>query len=423
MLNRKVAPDFKQVTDINLIVPEFRPLDNQIPVYALYSGKQDLVRIELIFENVNWNAQKPLLTSAVSTLLNSGTKTRTAKEIASAVDFYGAFFQTDYHQDQCTVTLYTLNKHLAAVLPIVKEVVADSVFPQEELNIYIQNQKQKLQVSLQKNDMRARKAFINALFGNTAYGMDIKASHYDQLQQEDLIAHYKAAYCPNNCTIITSGKFDEESFKLLNEHFGQRWAMGNGLKNSFSFTAGAQKNIYDERPEALQSAIRIGTLSINRKHHDFAGVQVMNTILGGYFGSKLMTNIREDKGYTYGIGSAISSLQQAGYFFIATEVGADVCNNALTEIYKEIDILKTELVSEEELDLVKNYMLGTMLGSLENVFSHADKFKNIHFMGLDYQYYHNYIQKVKEITAEEIRNLANQYLKTENFTEVVVGKK
>ncbi|RZJ76270.1 MAG: insulinase family protein, partial [Flavobacterium sp.] len=138
---------------------------------------------------------------------------------------------------------------------------------------------------------------------------------------------------------------------------------------------------------------------------------------------RLMNNIREDKGYTYGIGSGISSLQDAGYLFIATEVGAEVCADALIEIYKEIELLKTELVGEEELTLVKNYMLGSMLGSLENIFSHADKFKNLHFFGLDYDYYDRYINKVKSITAEEIRDLAKKYLTTEEFTEVVVGKK
>lgn len=136
-----------------------------------------------------------------------------------------------------------------------------------------------------------------------------------------------------------------------------------------------------------------------------------------------MANIREDKGYTYGIGSAIVSLKDAGYFFIATEVGTEVCNNTLIEIEKEIDLLKSELVSEEELNLVRNYMLGSMLGSLENAFSHADKFKNAYFSGLDYTYYDNYIKTVKTITPEDLKQLANQYLNTAEFSKVIVGKK
>ncbi|RLJ74741.1 M16 family metallopeptidase [Pedobacter alluvionis] len=423
MLNRQQAPDFKQVSTINFIHPEKKVLDNGISVFTIYSGEQDLVRIEFIFDNVNWKSEKPLQAIAVSALINNGTNKLSAKEIAEQIDFYGAFFQTEYVQDQSSVTLYTLNKHLRSVLPIVKDVLSESQFPQQELDIYIQNQKQKLQVNLKKNDILARKEFAHALFGNTAYGVNIQAEHYDGLKREDLVDYFKAAYAPNNCTIIVSGKFDEASFNLLNDAFGKDWEKSNAIKNSFDFAATAKQTIYTEKPEALQSAIRIGQLAINRKHEDFSGLQILNTVLGGYFGSRLMNNIREDKGYTYGIGSGVSSLQQAGYLFIATEVGADVCAAALTEIYKEIEILKTELVGDKELNLVRNYMLGSMLGSLENVFSHADKFKNIYFAGLDYDYYAKYIETVKTITAEELLAMANKYLTTDHFTEVVIGNK
>lgn len=423
MLNRQLAPDFKQVSTINFIQPSQQALDNQIPVYTIYSGEQDLVRIEFIFNNVNWNVEKPLQAIAVSAMLNNGTSKLSAKDIAEQIDFYGAFFQTEYVQDHSTVTLYTLNKHLASVLPIVKNVLADSQFPQGEIDIYIQNQKQKLQVNLQKNDILARKEFAHALFGDTAYGVDIQAKHYDELKREDLVSYFRSAYAPDNCTIVVSGKFEEASFHLLNEQFGRNWELGKAVKNKFNFSLLPRTAIYKDRPDALQSAIRIGKLAINRTHEDFPGLQILNTVLGGYFGSRLMNNIREDKGYTYGIGSGISSLQDAGYLFIATEVGAEVCADALTEIYKEIELLKNDLVGEEELTLVKNYMLGSMLGSLENVFSHADKFKNIHLFGLGYDYYENYIKKVKSITAEEIRTLAIKYFNKEDFTEVVVGKK
>jgi len=423
MLNRTQPPDFKQVSKINFIQPKKTELDNGIPVFTVYSGEQDLVRIEFLFDNVNWNIEKPLQAIAVNAMLNNGTGKLSSKEIAEKIDFYGAFFQTEYGQDQSTVTLYSLNKHLASVLPIVKDVLSNSQFPQKELDIYIQNQKQKLQVNLQKNDILSRKEFSHALFGDTAYGVDIQLKHYDAVKRDDLLDYFKAAYTPNNCTIVVAGKFNNDSFLLLNEQFGKDWEKSNSLKNSFNFDASKKREVYKEKPESLQSAIRIGKLAINRKHEDFAGLQILNCVLGGYFGSRLMNNIREDKGYTYGIGSGIVSLQNAGYLFIATEVGADVCSAALQEIYKEIELLKNELVEQDELELVRNYMLGSMLGSLENVFSHADKFKNIYFSGLGYDYYENYIDKVKTITAEEIKHLANKYLTTETFIEVVVGKK
>ena len=424
MLNRTLAPESKQVDEINFIQPLKQQLDNGIPVFTINAGKQELVRIEFIFENVNWDQNKPLQAVTVSHLINNGTAKLTAKDIAEKVDYYGAFLQTEYGADQSSVKVYTLNKHLAAVLPILKSILNESIFPQQELDIYVQNQKQSLQVSLQKNDFLARKYFANAIFGDSSYGSNIEAADYEAIQQADLLSYFKAAYKPENCTIFIAGKFEQSEFDLLNGVLGKTWNNNNASAvNKFDFSPVAGKELLIEKADAIQSAIRMGTLAITRKHKDFPGFQVMNCLLGGYFGSRLMANIREDKGYTYGIGSAIVSLKDAGYFFIATEVGTEVCNNTLIEIEKEIDLLKSELVSEEELNLVRNYMLGSMLGSLENAFSHADKFKNAYFSGLDYTYYDNYIETVKTITPEDLKQLANQYLNTADFIKVIVGKK
>ena len=424
MLNRTLAPESKQIDEIHFIEPLEQKLDNGIPVFTINAGKQELVRIEFIFDNVNWDPSRPLEAVSVSHLVNNGTTNLTAKEIADKVDYFGAFLQTEYGADQTTIKLYTLNKHLSSVLPILRSVLTESIFPDQEVAIFAQNQKQSLQVSLQKNDYLARKTFANALFGETTYGSNIDIEDYDRLRREDLLAYYKSAYQPGNCTIIVAGKFEEAEFNLLNKVIGAEWHNnGPASVNKFSFGGKGGQTLMIEKPDALQSAIRMGALGITRKHMDFPGFQVLNCLLGGYFGSRLMANIREDKGYTYGIGSAVTSLRDAGYFFIATEVGADVCSSALQEIEKEIDILKSETVPDEELNLVRNYMLGSMLGSLENAFSHADKFKNVYFSGLDYSYYTNYIQTVKRITPLDLQQLANKYLNTDQFIKVIVGKK
>ncbi|MET4139848.1 pitrilysin family protein [Pedobacter sp. UYP1] len=424
MLNRTLIPESRQVNDINFIAPQKQELANGIKVFTVNAGKQELVRIEFVFENVNWDESKPLQAIAVNHLINNGTDKLTAREIADKVDYYGAFLQTDYGADQSSIKIYTLNKHLGSVLPILWSVLNESIFPQQELDIFKQNQQQSLKVSLQKNDFIARKNFAHAIFGTSTYGSDIDVEDYQAIERSDLVAYFSAAYKPENCTIFVAGKFEAAEFDLLNANFGKDWNNeAASTINQFSFEGAPKGEIFIERADAIQSAIRMGTLSINRSHPDFAGFQVMNCLLGGYFGSRLMANIREDKGYTYGIGSAIVSLKDAGYFFIATEVGADVCTSALNEIEKEIDLLKSEVVSEQELSLVRSYMLGSMLGSLENAFSHADKFKNIYYSGLDYDYYDNYIHTVKSITAVELKALANKYLNTADFTKVVVGKK
>jgi len=423
-MNRKEAPEFRAIDNITLLHPEHTKLDNGCNIFCFNSGDAELVRIEWIFGNLRFDPAKPLLNVAVNTMLADGTKTRTAAQIADTIDFYGAFLQNEYGYDNSEITLFSLNKHLPNTLPIIKDILTNAIFPQKELDTYVRNQQQKLQVSLQKNDVVARRNFNKAIYGDTIYGFGASAEDYKTLHRDDMLAHYHQMYQPSNCTIIIAGKIEQQTLDLLKDNFGGSWdnSVQKADNSQLAIHSASEHFYFTEKPEALQSAIRIGMPMINRTHPDFPAFQVLNTVLGGYFGSRLMANIREDKGYTYGIGSGVSSLKNAGAFFIATEVGADVCKAAIGEIEKEINILKTELVPQEELGLVKNYMLGSLLGSLENVFSHADKFKNLYFAGLDYNYYDRYTNTVKTITSDNVLALASKYLDFDRFYKVIVGK-
>jgi zinc protease len=423
-MNRKEAPAYQAIDHINLIKPEHSQLANGCNIYCFNSGDQELVRIEWVFGNLRFNPANPLLNLATNTMLTDGTKTLTAAQIADTIDFYGAFLQAEYGYDNSEVTLYSLNKHLHNTLPVIKDILTNSIFPEKELETFVRNQQQKLQVSLEKNDVVARRNFNKAIYGDSIYGYAGVADDYKTLQRDDLLAHYQQMYQPSNCTIIIAGKIEQETIDLLKDTFGDSWTNTSKKPDTTQpeLTAASEHFYFTEKPDALQSAIRMGLPFINRTHPDFPSVQVLNTVLGGYFGSRLMANIREDKGYTYGIGSGMSSLKHAGAFFIATEVGADVCKSAVNEIEKEINILKTELIPEEELDLVRNYMLGSLLGSLENVFSHADKFKSLYFSGLDYDYYDRYTETIRAITSEDLIKLADKYLNLDGFYKVIVGK-
>ncbi|TSJ39454.1 insulinase family protein [Mucilaginibacter corticis] len=423
-LNRTLAPEFRAIENINLLRPEKKSLANGSEIFCFNSGDQELVRIEWIFNNLRFDPAKPLLNMAANTMLTDGTASLTAAEIADKIDFYGAFLSVDYGFEQSLVTLYSLTKHLDKTLPVVKDILTNSIFPQKELETFIRNQQQKLQVSLQKNDVVARRTFNKALYGDTIYGLTAEVETYNTLQREDLLVHYEQMYQPSNCTVIIAGKVEQKALDLLAATFESEWKNQPAAADITQpkVNHAAEHFYFVEKPEALQSAIRMGLPFINREHSDFPAVQVLNTVLGGYFGSRLMNNIREDKGYTYGIGSGITSYKQGGALFIATEVGADVCKAATVEIEKEINLLKTELIPDDELALVRNYMLGSLLGSLENVFSHADKFKNLYFSGLDYAYYDRYTQIVKTVTADELLKLANQYLNFDQFYKVIVGK-
>lgn len=158
-LQRKKAPEFRAIDHINLIRPAHQKLDNGCNIFCFNSGDQELVRIEWIFGNQRFDAVKPLLNIAVNTMLTEGTGSLTAAQIADKVDFYGAFLQVDYGYDHSQVTLYSLNKHLQHTLPVIYDIINDSIFPEKELETFIRNQQQKLQVSMQKNDFVARRVF------------------------------------------------------------------------------------------------------------------------------------------------------------------------------------------------------------------------------------------------------------------------
>lgn len=425
-IDRKIVPAFKTVEKIEMIKASGLKLRNNIPVYSLNAGTQELVKVEFLFSAGMFQQQMPLQATAVNAMLEEGTSKMSAAEIADAVDFYGAFLETSVAQDSASVVLYTLNKHMEAVLPIVEQVIKDAIFSQNELDIYLQNKLQKFHVNNQKVATVARKKFTELLFGEKhPYGINVKEEDYAAIKRNHLQSFYKQYYTSANCKIILAGKVDDSLIGQLDKHFGGNDWSGTKMEsiNTIKVNTVTEREQLVLKEDAIQSAIRIGKIMFNKTHTDFKSLQVLNTIYGGYFGSRLMSNIREDKGYTYGIGSGLVSLQNGGYFFISTEVGVEVCKNAIHEIYFEMDRLREELVTDGELQLVKNYMLGTFLRSVDGPFAMADRFKGLLEYNLGYDYFDTYIATIKGISASTLRDLANTYFDKNSMIELVVGKK
>jgi len=424
MLNRKETPDRQPIGHVELIAPEELCFPNGMRVFVFRAEGQALLRAEFIFQNLFPRPESPLRNACLSHMLKEGTASMSSAQIAGEVDFHGAYLLPEYHYDRTALTLYTLTKHLSAVLPIVRDVLGHSVFPETELQTYVRNNKQKLQVSMRKNDYVARKLFHNALFGGTRYGETPTAEAYDAIRRDDLIELYHRQIRPENCTLILSGNVTDTALAQIRELFVLQWENrgGEGFFEPPVLPVFRPEKIVEERSDALQSAIRLGVPCINRSHPDFPALQFANTLFGGYFGSRLMRNIREEKGYTYGIGSALVNLKHGGFFTIASEVGAEATQAALHEIRREMDILRTDLAPEEEVERVKNYMLGAMLGSLESIFSHADKFKAVHFQGLDLSFYGRNNDIVRSMTPERVRQIAETYFDHAEMLEVVVGR-
>ncbi|HEY1038858.1 MAG TPA: insulinase family protein, partial [Bacteroidia bacterium] len=342
MLNRIEAPAFNTIDKIEIIQANKQVLNNGIEVYSVDAGSQELTRIEFIFKAGMYHQPSPLIASSANNLAETGTKTYTADQLSDSIDFFGSFFEYGVGQDFASFTLYSLNKHLEATLIYVEDIIKNPTFPKEEFDIFIANKKQKHLVNSEKVSVLSRRKFNELLFGEKhPYGVEVKTENFDTASLKDVINFYAQHYHYKNCTIVTSGKLPANLMEVLNKHFGQsNWGSGNAVQEKIIQVAGAQElKHFVQKDDAIQSAIRIGRTLFNKTHEDYFAFQVLNTILGGYFGSRLMANIREDKGYTYGIGSGLASLVHGGYFFISTEVGSDVTNDALKETYKEIRLL------------------------------------------------------------------------------------
>lgn len=421
-LDRTKAPKFNELDELTFIHSTTHTLTNGVKVNVLSGGSQEIVKIDFIFRAGTFHQSKPLVASATNNLLKEGTKNYSAFEIAEGIDQYGAYLQTGIDFDDASITLYTLNTHLKNVLVYFSEVVLQPAFDQNEFDIYMNNALEKFKVSMEKVSYVARKESMQQLFGkNHPYGTNASAQDFEKITRQDIVDFHHSFYQLSNCEVIVSGKVNDECIDLLNHFFGN--AKITRTKEAIvadTKTEEEPNKIYIEKQNSLQSAIRIGKQFPNKLHPDYFGLQILNTVLGGYFGSRLMKNIREEKGYTYGIGSGIVSLQKGGFFYISTEVGSAVTKDALIEIYKEVELLKTEKISSEELALVKNYLVGKLLKSCDGPFNMAELFENVHFYGLDYDFYNQYIQKIKSITADELMALANNYLI--DLKETVVGQ-
>lgn len=425
VIDRKIAPDFKQVSSIKFIDPKTYNLDNNILVHFIAGGSQDILKIDFIFDAGINKQKKPLIAKATNSLLKEGTKKYNAFEIAEGIDQYGAYFQNEVEYNKASLTIYTLSKHLEKVLNYVEEIILNPTFSNEEFEIYKENALERFKINQEKVSFVARNEFMKQVFGSkNCYGKIATSEDFKNLNLDDIKNFYNENYSLENCEIIVSGKADENTLKSLNTFFGNvnLKDISSKEKTETIELSNFNSKKYIEKDKALQSAIRIGKIMPNKLHPDYFKLQILSTVLGGYFGSRLMKNIREDKGFTYGIGCGLLSLKETGYFYISTEVGAKVTKNALDEIYKEIKLIQSVEIENEELELVKNYLLGNLLKSCDGPFKMAALYENVHFYGLDYSFYNNYIKTIKEVTAKELLLIAQSYFAIDTLTEIVVGK-
>lgn len=422
-VNRESGPPIQPIREVSFPQLDHYELDNGLPVIEINKGDQDIVQVEVINTAGRLYETHALAGRVCAAILKDGASGRTGQQIAEQVDYYGASLSSSSNLDVARANLFTLTRYQDEVLPYLASIWLDPDLPAAEFDKYKNSRKQKLREDLSKPDTVSYRRITEKIFGlDHPYGYNSTANRYDQLQVAHVQEHYDRAYGSSNAHIIVTGKVKDSTRQLINRHLGQ-------YRKDIAEPVYTPPHPYEgDRTEYIslgsehQSSIKIGKHLFTRTHPDYAGMFILNVILGGYFGSRLMSSIREEKGYTYNVYSSMGTYRHDGFFYISTEVDHEYLKPTLDEIYLQLAILRSDLVGDKELQMVKNYIMGHLLSMLDGPFQIAQMVKTFVIHDLEADHIHRLKEKVLSITAKEIRDLAVRYLDPKTMIEVVVGR-
>lgn len=407
---------------LTVAAAELRQPAGGMKLYLLPCNDFEVLRLSFVFRAGSVRQPRPFVASATANMLCEGSRDLTANQIAEQLDYYGSYFDVNLDRDYAYISFCSLSKFVGPTMEVARQLLLHPLFPEEELATYCAKRRQRLAVERRKVETRAREAFASALFGaDHPYGVSYDEAAYDSLRRDDLADFYRRSYTADNGFAVCSGRIGPrelaaiealvEAFPRAAEPLTTRFPAPHSTPDSFV-----------ECPDAVQSSIRIGRLLFTREHPDFLGMQVVATLLGGYFGSRLMRNLREEHGYTYGVVAAMLNFEREGYLAVATQVGTEVTDDALVQIYAEIERLRAEPVPEEELALAKRIMIGEMMRILDGPFGIADvTIENI-LCGTGNEVIGRNVERIRAVTPADVQRLARKYLRREDLVTVVAGR-
>ena len=425
-MDRTIQPEIQPLKNFHIQTPVRTTLPNGIPLTVINAGEQEVVRMDVLFSGGRWQQSQKLQALFTNRMLREGTTKYTAATIAEKLDYYGSWLELSSSSEYAYITVYSLNKYLAKTLEVVESMIKEPLFPQKELQTILDTNIQQYLVNTSKLDFLAHRSLLKSLYGEQhPCGKIVMEEDYHTITPEVLREFYERHYHSGNCSIFLSGKVTDDIISRVTDIFGIPFGQYQLQmpKSSFPFAAIPEKRIFTEREDAMQSAVKMGCTTITREHPDYPKLRVLMTLFGGYFGSRLMSNIREDKGYTYGISAGVVFYPDSGLLIVSTETDNEYVEPLIQEVYHEIDRLHLDPVSAEELTIVRYYMLGEMCRSYESPFSLSDAWIFIATSGLKDDYFARSLQAVNEITPAEIQDLAQRYLCKETLKEVIAGKK
>lgn len=426
MIDRNIQPTIRSIDEFNIIKPEHIVMRNDIPLYVTRAGNQDVVRVDIVIGSGRWEQNHPLQALFCNRMLREGSVRLSFSEIAEQLDFYGAWLELSSGLQYSYITLYSLNKYFQQTLSVLSSILFEPTFPAQQLSTVIDNNLQQWRVNSAKVDYLARQNFLNCIFGdNHPSGSITTEKFYNEITRDILLDYYKENYHSGNCSIYLSGNITTSILSQVEDVLGSSpWGevkKAPERKDYYRVTVPEKrKTIHVD--DAMQSCVKIGCPIIGFDHPDSYKLKVLMTVFGGYFGSRLMQNIREDKGYTYGISASINNTPDTGILGISTETANEHVECLIKEVYHEMEVLQNDLIPDSELHMVCNYMLGDMCRTYEGPFAQSDAWVFLYTNHLNVDYFQNSLEAIRSVNPKELRQLAQQYFKIDKMVEVIAGK-
>ena len=409
MLDRSKPPKLKPIEGIEFISPQKYRINEHVSLYHMKEVTNETARFDLYFD-AGKSAASNGIPEFVNGLLLSGTKQKTSIQINDSINGLGGFFNSGVSLENSVVSMFCLRENIAALFETVLDAVSNVSFLQKEVDEFLSDRKQNHQINLEKVGYLAHRGFQNKLFANNeAYANTVETADFDRVTTKQLIDFHSKHYLNGLLKVVIVGNIDSDTIQTIAAAAQQIAKKEAAIYPKTLTHLPSIQSI--SKKDALQTAIRVGRILFNKKNEqDYMDFLILNTILGDYFGSRLMKNIREDKGYTYGISSNLVELQETGYFIIATEVGKEFLEDTLNEIQYEIVKLQEDTMSNEELELVRNYMLGQLLKNADGPYAMMDLFISAEMHGKELEIFNKAIMAIKNITPDRIRDLARKHL-------------
>lgn len=422
-MDRKIAPQIKKIEEFKLKKARTLTLKNGITLYLQNDSEKNVIRLDWLLEAGTLFQEKKLTSAFTNEMLCEGCKGLDSKQIAEAIDFYGIWHGQNVGKRFICHTFQTLAKYIDKAIELSKNMIFFPSFPEKEFEVRRTLALQRYSVNSQKVAVLANRNFVSQIYGkNHPYGQVADENDYKNIQLDCIKRFHNDFFTTKNCIVIATGHITTQTENILIQKLEEIPTKENYMPQ-ITIDApqpSAEKIRFTQKDNAMQDALVIG--SPLYEFDDYKKLCVMNTLFGGYFGSRLMSNIREDKGYTYGIQSSVVRQQHYGHFAILTQCGSQFTDNVITEIFREMDRLKQIKVEESELKTVKSYMIGQHLRSLDENFAAADFLIEVIALDLNEDFFNDTIETIRSTTIDDINNLAIKYLNKENMYISIAGK-